>query len=401
MKIRKNIFKIIVLGVSILFGLLMIQNEAVNETNSTNNTARQNTTNTQTSQNTTTQNTSNANDAKPEKSSNANLGNLGIRPHDFTGFRYGTTSYEVVVPEDTESVEVYASVQDEKATLTGTGKKTLEKGENRVEVVVTAEDGTTKTYTINIIREVQQENYEDTDELSNKENGKGLAKLTINNLKLSPEFKTNVYEYTVKYIGEDTKLNIETEVTDEDYVIEVMGNENLQEGENFITILVSEANGDNIATYQVKINKSLVDEEAIAKEEAEKKNKQQMVIMGSIGAVVVIIAVVITIILVRRRNRNLEEEFSGRISYDIDNDEEDYEEEYEEEVPKALKGKRFQDSEMVDEQEDHELEFEKMPKDKVREEFLNGYTSQVDLDFDENRYQDNRRKGKHKGKRFK
>ena len=49
-------------------------------------------------------NTSNTNtEGKPaEKSSNANLANLGIRPHDFTGFKYGTTSYEVEVPEDTE-----------------------------------------------------------------------------------------------------------------------------------------------------------------------------------------------------------------------------------------------------------------------------------------------------------
>ena len=45
-----------------------------------------------------------------------------------------------------------------------------------------------------------------------------------------------------------------------------------------------------------------------------------------------------------------------------------------------------------------------MPKDKVKEEFLNGYTSRVNLDFDledGNRYQNNRRKGKRKGKRFK
>lgn len=167
-------------GISILIGALTIQSEAANETNKANQT--------NTSSNTSGQNnSSNTNSVnKPaEKSSNANLGNLGIRPHDFTGFKYGTTSYEVEVPEDTEKVEVYASAQDEKAKVTGTGSKTLEKGKNKFDVVVTAEDGTTKTYTINVIRKTEEEK---VDTQTNEEIGNGLEKLTIGSLKLSPEF---------------------------------------------------------------------------------------------------------------------------------------------------------------------------------------------------------------------
>lgn len=407
--------------ISIFMSLLINQTQAVNEiTNS-------NISNTETSQNTTTQqNTNNTtNQEKIGKSNNARLSNLGIRPHDFTGFRYGTTSYEVVVPEDTETVEVYATAEDEKAKVTGTGKKTLEKGENKAEVVVTAEDGTTRTYTINIIREIQQENY-GTDGVNHTEEKKGLAKLKIGNLTLSPEFKTNVYQYQVKYIGEDSKLEIEAQPTEDDYIVEIMGNENLQEGDNFITILVSEEDGvKNVATYQITVNKSLVDEEAIANEKAE----TQKIIIGAVVTIIVVIAMVVIFMLLHKRNTRLEEEFSGRLSYDDENSED--EEDYEKELPKALKGKRFREEpteeipiinkgfEESEEEEpfdidkekenkpielqEEEEDFEKMPKDELKEKFLNGYTSQMEVsfDFEDTRYQNNRKKGKHKGKRFK
>ena len=150
MKIQKSII-IMILSTSILLGMLKIESKAVNETNS-NSQNVQNTTNTQGTSNNTQNNSSNetTNQEPQEKSSNANLAILGIKPNDFTGFRYGTTTYEVEVPEEVDEVEVYAKVQDEKATMTGTGKKLLEKGDNKAQVVVTAENGATKTYTINI-----------------------------------------------------------------------------------------------------------------------------------------------------------------------------------------------------------------------------------------------------------
>ena len=58
-----------------------------------------------------------------QESSNANLSNLGIRPNDFSGFTPGTTTYNVTVPEDVESVEVYAAAQDSGATISGTGNQ--------------------------------------------------------------------------------------------------------------------------------------------------------------------------------------------------------------------------------------------------------------------------------------
>ncbi|MCI8637253.1 MAG: cadherin-like beta sandwich domain-containing protein [Clostridia bacterium] len=402
MKIQKKIRIITVLSIVILVALLTNKNYAVNETNE--ETANNNTNTNQQADNTTDQNTnqntqnssnstntnsntnSNArnttnNNTTTTKSNNANLADLGIKPHDFKGFRYGTTSYEVVVPEETESIEVYAKTQDSKATLTGTGKKTLEKGENKLDVEVTAEDGTKKTYTINVIREVMQEGSEN----GQTDKGEGLAELKINDLNLSPKFSTNVYEYNVKYIGEDDKLNITAEPTNKDYAVEITGNDNLKEGENIITILVSNKNGDNIATYQITVDKSLVDEEAIKKEEAEKA-KQQNIIIGAVIVAVIIVAIIVFIIIRRRRGEDLEYDDT----YDDYADEED-----EIEIPKALKKK----SKNVKEENNEEDEIENLPKEKLKEKFLNNY-SNYEEDYEIN-YNSPRKKDKPKGKRFK
>ena len=214
-----------------------------------------------------------------EKSSNANLKDFGIKPHDFSGFKPDNTSYKVTVPADTESVEIYAILQDENAKITGTGIKDLEPGDNNFDVTVIAEDGTKKTYKINIIRDGegkgQQEDKEE-EEFAEKQNteavqeqysGDGLASLKIENLELSPSFDTVIYEYTAKYIGENTSLDIKTTTTDPYYTVEITGNEELKEGENIINVLVSDPDGKNIATYQITVNKSLVDQEAIAREQ--------------------------------------------------------------------------------------------------------------------------------------
>ena len=385
MKVQKTIV-MIALSISILFGLLTIENNAVNQTNEVNHTTNQTLTTNTEANNTNTTNTTIA-----TKSSNANLSNLGIKPHDFTGFKYGTTSYQVEVPESTETVEVYASAQHAKATVTGTGKKKLEIGENKVDVVVMAEDGTQKTYTINISRGTINEDEKDTHEILDTEEIGGLATLKIDNLSLSPDFKTDRYEYVATYIGEDTKFNIETIPTKENYLVEVTGNKNLQEGENIITILVSEKNGDNVATYQITVNKSSIDEEAIAKEEIAKKEKQQDNIIKIVAVVVIVVAIIIILMIRHKKNQNFAEEYSETSFYQGSNNEE----KNKEDMPKALKEEKIQDS-----QENEEDNFDDMPKDKVKEKFLNNYTSQVEQDFEE-KYQETKRKGKYKGKRFK
>ena len=357
-----------------------------------------------------------------KESSNANLSNLGIRPNDFSGFKPGTTTYNATVPEDVESVEVYATAQDSGATISGTGNTTLAYGENALSVVVTAEDGTTKTYTINVTREGEKE----TDETEGEtEIVNGLSNITIGDLTLSPSFEKDVYEYTVKYIGEDTSLDIQAVATDPNYTVEILGNEDLKEGENIVTILVADSEGNNVATYQITVNKSLVDEEALAKEEAERQQQEQRKMFMIAGGIIVFILIIVIIIVIkRRRNRVYAEEFSG-VPFAGINDEEEYDNDYdnyeyekdnqfdndngepENEQNAFLQKDNNEDLSIGEtEQEDNQetnknLDFddseEKREKERAKRDFLAGYNTDYTDEYEEEKP----RRGRKKGKRFK
>lgn len=362
--------------------------------------------NTTSKDSTETTNTSSENTTKTStkaESSNANLSNLGINPNDFKGFKKDTITYDVSVPETVTVVEVYAKAEDSKATISGTGSKSLAKGKNTIPVVVIAEDGTKKTYTINLTRGEATANTEE----STSEDGvpvSGLAELTIENVTLNPTFSVDVYEYTAKYIGEETKLNITAKATDAYCTTEVTGNEDLKEGENLITILVTDPDGENVATYQITLNKSLVDEEAIAKENQEKEDKKKkLIIICSCVVLGVLIIIGGAILIHKRRARFDEEYYDDDDYYDNDVDEDDY---YE--APKAFKKpikRNIQDDEdenikenINQEAKNEDLDGIKIQepvskKDELKKQFLDNYNNDY--------YEDEPRKRKSKGKRFK
>lgn len=328
-----------------------------------------------------------------KKSSNANLSNLGIKPNDFTGFKSGTTVYNVEVPEDVAEIEVYAKAQHAKAKISGTGKKALQPGVNACNVVVTAEDGTKKTYTVNVTRKTTEEKEEEnkkeeTETTENElEQEKGLSELKIDGLTLSPTFDTSVYEYNAKYIGEETKLKIDTKATQEDYVIDVTGNEELKEGENIITILVSDKDGNNVATYQVTVNKSLVDEEAIAREKAREQEEFRKKVIICSAVAVIVIAIIIFFIIRHKRNQRFAEEYS-EVPFSGLNDEEDW----------GNNNQNWEDTSKGTNQE--EIPAEKLSREELKSQYLNNYNSNNDSQKDF--YEDETpRRSRHKGKRFK
>jgi len=98
------------------------------------------------------------------KSSNADLSGLELSSGTLEpAFASGTTSYTASVYNDVTSITVTPTTADSKATVTVDGATvvsgtpseaiSLEVGENTITIVVTAEDGTTKTYTVTVTRE--------------------------------------------------------------------------------------------------------------------------------------------------------------------------------------------------------------------------------------------------------
>ncbi|WP_171646162.1 endo-alpha-N-acetylgalactosaminidase family protein [Paenibacillus phytorum] len=97
-------------------------------------------------------------------SNNADLKGLSLSSGQLNpAFASGTTSYTVNVATDMSSITVTASVYDTNATLTVAGQQvasgqasgpiSLNVGSNTINIVVTAQDMTMKTYTLTVIRE--------------------------------------------------------------------------------------------------------------------------------------------------------------------------------------------------------------------------------------------------------
>ena len=85
-----------------------------------------------------------------DRSINNNLASLSVSDGTLSPeFDAGTTSYTVDVL-DIETITIDASVADSKASVSGTGEQILELGGNTFEIVVKAENQSTKTYTIDV-----------------------------------------------------------------------------------------------------------------------------------------------------------------------------------------------------------------------------------------------------------
>lgn len=87
-------------------------------------------------------------------SPNNRLKTLGVSEYDLTpSLDLETTEFSTIVDYSASSVTVSATAYDSTASVSGTGTKSLNVGTNTVKIVVTAQNGDKRTYTITIIRE--------------------------------------------------------------------------------------------------------------------------------------------------------------------------------------------------------------------------------------------------------
>ncbi len=103
--------------------------------------------------------------AKPtgDGSPNNRLSALSVSGYSLTpGFSATTGAYDVVVSAGTASVTISATPVSSTATVTGTGTFTLTAEVTTFEIVVTAENGSTRTYEITVGREESEESVLDT-----------------------------------------------------------------------------------------------------------------------------------------------------------------------------------------------------------------------------------------------
>ena len=93
------------------------------------------------------------------KSNNNNLSNLNVSECTLNpAFNSSISVYNCTVENSVSSVTVTASLSDSKAKISGLGVKDLNVGENKIEITVTAEDGTPKKYTVTVNRKAASTN---------------------------------------------------------------------------------------------------------------------------------------------------------------------------------------------------------------------------------------------------
>lgn len=242
---------------------------------------------------------------EPSKASDKALKTLEVTPEGLDPeFDPETTSYTLNVGADVEKLEIKAAPNDEKATVEITGNESLVAGDNAVKITVTAQDGTTRIYTINVKK--------------GEATTLGLSSLKINGYTLSPKFSSNVYEYKINVLDPNiTKLDVLATANVENAKVEVTGNTNLVKGENTITITVTSEDGKEKVIYQILVNK---DSDVTAT-----TNKKDMIIYGGIVVGVILIFVIIIIVVKSRKkkkqptNNNNADDYSDLYGYSSKN----------------------------------------------------------------------------------
>lgn len=237
-------------------------------------------------------------------SSNANLKSLkldveGLSP----AFNKTVTQYNVVVGTTVTAIDVLATPEDSEARVSVYGNTSLNEYLNTINVVVTAQNGTTKTYTIYVTKT-------DTPELANA----NLENLAVENFTLDPEFSNDVTNYNITIGSNINELNILAVPSNSNATVSITGNENLKFGENVINITVTAEDSKTTKTYTINVYKETVEEElervALLNEsvdndldDKEFNNELIIIISAFVGAIAVVLSVFFIYEYVKKKNK--------------------------------------------------------------------------------------------------
>lgn len=179
------------------------------------------------------------------KSNDATLSSLTLSNGTLSPtFSSSTTDYTATI--DAASTVISADKSNTYASINGTGTKTINYGNNVFIIVVTAEDGSTKTYKITINRP------------DNRDTINTLSKLTLNNGTLSPTFSSANLTYTATVASTITKTTVTATLTsNKSSFVSGYGSRevNLEYGSNKIEVKVKSEN-DVVRIYSIYVTRT-------------------------------------------------------------------------------------------------------------------------------------------------
>ncbi len=207
---------------------------------------------------------------------NASVGTFDIE------FDKDVTVYTLTVSHDTESVILSGGLEDIYSSVTGLIEYELTEDKTTAIITVTAEDGSTKVYTVYIVKESAP--VVSTPVVYYYSSNNFLKSLVVDNYEIEFDKYTSEYKITV---GSDVaSLDISALAEDSSARVEITGNEGFKEGENIVTITVTAENG---STREYKL--------VVTKEEKQKQQVTTTVDDSSNTAEKVVIIVLIILVV--------------------------------------------------------------------------------------------------------
>lgn len=154
-------------------------------------------------------------------------------------FDSNTFDYTLYVDSYVSSVMLSGTLSDIYAKTDGFREYQLVGDNTKIEILVYAEDGSTSTYTINVVKVYKSSN-------------NNLSNIVISGHEI--EFDKDTLEYNIEVDSDVNELDISALVEDYRAWAKIEGNENFKTGKNVVTVKVYAEDGST-KTYTINVNK--------------------------------------------------------------------------------------------------------------------------------------------------
>lgn len=198
------------------------------------------------------------------QNSNAVLQTLRLNKEGLTpNFEKDKYEYYLTIPNNIHELEVLAIAENPNATVEITGNTSLKEGLNLITIRVVSVDKTqNNVYTIQVTKTANLE-------LANT----NLEIFAIENVLLNPPFNLDEINYKAEVSNKTESIPILAIPQNEQATVEINGKDELKEGNNLISIVVTAPNGFTKKKYQVEIYKRNLEEEKRYQEQLEKQKE--------------------------------------------------------------------------------------------------------------------------------
>lgn len=216
------------------------------------------------------------------KSSINNLYSLNASVGTFdTSFDKDVTVYTLTVPYGTKEVILSGSLEDTLSTVDGLFKYELTEDKTTAIITVIAEDGSTKVYTVYIIKEKPP--VVPTPVVYYYSSNNYLKTLEAKGYEI--KFDRDTLEYELNVNNDVKSLDITAIAEDSRSRVEITGNENFKTGKNTVIISVKAENGD-VREYKLIVNRKNTATTTLTEEEESGSTAEKVVIIILIVLVV-------------------------------------------------------------------------------------------------------------------